>query len=125
MSLQVTMMDSTGTLYRPNIGQGAAKGTTQVFAAVTGASNVPCSVQPASSSDRLLYGQRNVFISCTIFCLTDIGANVNDYFEVLDMNGNTHTYLIHGFNRGLNNRRSVPYSLNCAEVQPNRLPQVS
>lgn len=121
MSLQATMMDSVGALYRPRIGRDVQQGTTQTFDQVV--ADVPCSVQPASSSDRLLYGQRNVFISCTIYCLSDIGANVNDYFQVLDQNGNYHVYLVAGFNRGLNNRRNVPYSLNCTEVAPNRLPQ--
>lgn len=124
MSLMATMMDSVGTLKRPTISRGVKSGTDQdPFRTII--TDVPCSVQPASASDRMLYGQRNVFISCTIYCLTDIGAIVNDLFVVLDQNGNTHNYLVQGFNRGLNNRRSVPYAMNCTEVQPNRVPQAS
>lgn len=122
MSLYTTMLESVGTLKRPTPGQGTLRGTTSnPFKIIV--ADVPCSVQPASSSDRLLYGQRNVFITCTIYLVQDIGAMVNDIFEVVDLNENLHVYLVHGFNRGLNKRDLVPYSLSCTEIAPNRPPQ--
>ncbi len=99
------------------------QGTLQTFTDVPGAVNVPCSVQPSSSSDRLLYGQRNVLITCTITFVTDIGAKVNDILKVLDVNENLHYFQVKGFNGSVNMRFWAPYQCMCEEVSANLVPQ--
>lgn len=100
MSL-LTLMESVGTLKRPNIGRDSAHGTTQTFDII--AANVTCSVQPLTMQDRDLYGQTNTEINMMIFTLLNIGARNNDRFEVeeLDSNGQptgvVNTYLVRGF----------------------------
>jgi hypothetical protein len=115
-------LESVGNLYRPSITRDSKQGTVNSFGSPI-AQNVPCSVQPASPRDQMIYGQRNVFVSATIYFVSDIGAQVNDVFQVVDQNGLTHTYLVKGFAQGINVRLSVPYTMACEEITQNRLPQ--
>jgi hypothetical protein len=123
VSLYTTMLESVATLQRPQISRDSRQGTVQTFADVPGAVNIACSVQPSSSNDRLLYGQRNVFITCTVYFTQDIGAKVNDILQVEDVNGNLRYYQIKGFNGSVNIRFWAPYQCFCEEVSPNLVPQ--
>ena len=117
MALATTMMESIGSLQRPAIGQDSVGGTTQAYGPVTGAQNIPCSVQPATASVILVYAQREQNVSVRIFLTQDIGARVNDKFLVVDnRTGVTRRYLVQGFAQNLLQRLQSPYFIDCQEL---------
>ncbi len=114
MSLYTTMMDSVASLIRPSISRGTGKGTRQTFDNVLITDEL-CSVQPASSNIRLIYAQRGMDVSVTIFFTRDIGAEPSDVIDTVDDQGKSHRFLVQGFNTKVYNRLLCPYECHCEE----------
>lgn len=116
MSLFTTMMDSVATLKRPTIGRDANQGVTQdPFETIV--QDEPCSVQPISGNDLMVFGQRESGIDSTIFFTSDIGAAVNDKIETTDALGDVRTFMVRAFERGPYNRVLSPYFCHCQELR--------
>lgn len=115
MSLR-SMLNMSGTLYRPTIGQGASKGITGTLVPVADAENVPCSVDAASAGTQMLYRQQNMTVTHTIWFETNIGARPGDQFRVTEDDGTVHKFNVRGMSGGLFNRFQSPYKLDCQEV---------
>lgn len=114
MSL-ASMLMSSGTLKRPTISRDANQGVKQdPFRQI--ALNVSCDVQPASTSIVMLYAQRNVEVSTTIFFADNIPAEVNDIFVVTDDALKDHTFLVRGFRKQIFNRAQAPWAMDCVEI---------
>lgn len=96
MSLNVTMMDSLATIFRPtSVTRDGNKGTVQVFTVL--AAGVPCSQQQASFSTQELYKQRDAFVNATLYFCSDPATTVDDLASVLDgYTQQTNLYLIEG-----------------------------
>ncbi len=77
MSLR-TMLKTTATLKRKSNTKDASGGLTPTFTAVSGYSDVPCDIQPATGSVRMQYMQNQTNVSHTMFFQTDIGAKAGD-----------------------------------------------
>lgn len=81
MSL-LSMLRTTGTLKRAtrtkDTSGGQAAGAT--FATV-GTADVPCDIQPASSSTVTRYMQQNMTVSHTIYLAADVAAIAGDRFD--------------------------------------------
>jgi hypothetical protein len=114
MSL-LDLLESMGTLKRPNIERDLNNGTTQETY-TTLVENFPCSVQPASSSARMLYMQRNTAISAQIYVESYLGAQINDIIEVTDIDGNLHKFQVIGESPRLFQRIESPFVIDVEEV---------
>ncbi len=99
MSL-LSMLESTGVLYREEIGRDSQGGTTQTPTVVSPV--VPCSVQTASSTTVMMYGQRNSNVNTTVFFAQDIKAQINDVFVATDAAGNTFGVRVIGYRQEVN-----------------------
>lgn len=114
MSLQTTMMDATTTLMRPtSVSRDSAQGVVQNFEVIDSA--LICSEQQAGGGDKLLYAQRNVDITTTIYFIEDPGATVNDMLIVTsDWTQMTKTYLAVGNSKS--DTHGLLWYVNCVEV---------
>ena len=111
-----SMLESAGTLKRPVISTTAAHGTAQE-PPETIIENVPCSVQPAGTHVQLIYAQRNTIVTTRIYFDQDIGAKVNDYFDVTDSALVTHRFLVKGVTQHVYERFQSPYVMDCQAIQ--------
>jgi concanavalin A-like lectin/glucanase superfamily protein len=108
-----SMLESTGYLQRPTIGRDTQQGVTQTPWNTVSAV-VPCSVQSANSSVKMLYMQRNTDIIVTIYFAQDIGAQVNDRFIATDTSGVQSTILVLSESQQVD--RGVVWVLNGIEI---------
>ena len=72
------MLSTTISLERAIITKDSSGGQVQTYAAVSGQTDVPADIQPAGSSIRLQYAQRNLVVTHTVYVATDIGAIETD-----------------------------------------------
>lgn len=115
MSLYTTMLESTGSLYRPTPGRDLSQGTLQDFGEPL-YQGIRCSVQPARDSIILLYAQRNAKVSAQIYLVQQILAQPSDYFKVIDRDGTVSIFQVQGMDRNLYYRSLSPYFLACEKI---------
>ncbi len=92
------MLESVGTIKRPTITRDANEGVIQTFDQVI-ASEIPCSVQPAGANIVILYAQRNVNVTTTVYFAQNVSAEANDILEVTDRDGVLHTFQVQGYRK--------------------------
>ena len=77
----LTLSRTAATLKRKVLVKDASGGPTMPsYAAVSGYSNVPCDIQPATGSIRDQYMQTQANVTHTIYAETDIPAKAEDIF---------------------------------------------
>lgn len=78
------LLRTTGTLNRRANAKDASGGSleTGALVAVTGYSDIPCDVQPASGTVRMQYMQTQLFVTHTVYSETEIPAKAEDIFTV-------------------------------------------
>lgn len=120
MSLEVTMMDSTATIFRPSsVTRDSASGTVQVFTVLRGA--VPCSQQQAGTSLRELYKMRDADVGATLYFSEDPGTTVDDLAVVFDdATQQSNYYLIHGASFPV--ARGILWQVDCQNLQTPEMP---
>lgn len=91
MSIAGLMRESM-TLQRESVSLDDAGGQSASFAAVSGATDIRCSLQPASGSVQMMYGQRGLMTTHSVFVAKNIGAKAGDRVLL----GGT-TYAVTGF----------------------------
>lgn len=94
MALMTTMMDSKLTLQRPTTGRDANQGMTQDPVSIL--TDIPCSCQPASKSVQMIYAQRGMRVSGTIYTYQALNARPNDLIIVTRETGVTEHYQVQG-----------------------------
>lgn len=102
------MMEASAVVYRPNVGYDARHGVVQEpFIPVDPAAGgpaalrlepdpIPCSVQQASPSLIILYGQQNAQYSTVLVFDRNPYCQMNDQLRVTDYTGNVTYYLVVG-----------------------------
>lgn len=93
IAISATMLESTAIVQKPTIGRDSASGVTQ-NPFVTVASNLPCSQQASGITIAILYAQRNVQNSGTIYFPSNPGVDVNYRIICTDNVSGTRTYFI-------------------------------
>src|SRR6185436_4229948 len=78
------LLRTTGTLKRRATAKDASGGSLETgsLVAVSGYSDIPCDVQPASGTVRLQYMQAQSFVTHTVYSETEIPAKAEDIFTV-------------------------------------------
>lgn len=71
---------TTITLQRQMAAKDSSGGPILSWATVGGMANVPCEIQPASSTIRERFAQLALVVHYTIFLSKDVGARANDRF---------------------------------------------
>lgn len=106
MQLQV------GTLERQagNVSQDSSGGSRRVWDPVSGAVNIPLSVQIASAGTQMRYMQRNLVVTAQIHLDFDVAAQVGDRFTVGE-----DMYHVHGYNPLQTGHRKV-FTCDCEQL---------
>lgn len=104
MSLE-SMLRTSCTWQRKTTSKDAAGGMVNTFSAVSGYSDIPCDIQPASSNTRMRYMQEQLNVSHTIYFAQAVPANAGDRFT-----SDGRTFLFQG------RRPSAPGYVQWAEM---------
>lgn len=113
MSLIGTMLESTCDIEKEVISRDSAGGVTQEFQVVS--SDIPCSQQEAGAGVKMLYGQRNAFVTTVLYFAEDPDVNPNNRIICSDMVGNITTYLALG--QAQPNGRGRLWSVDCERIR--------
>jgi len=90
------MCRSYATLQRQTATKDASGGIVSSYAAVSGYSDQPCDIQPASGSTRMQYMREQTTVSHTLYFADALPAVAGDRLTFVDDAGTTHTYLFRG-----------------------------
>lgn len=88
----VSLLDKTLALERDTPTLDAVGGRDAHFAAVSGMSNIPCSVAPISAAIRREFDRDDTVLECEVYTATDIGAQERDRLVIGGKNFNVIGY---------------------------------
>lgn len=106
-----TLMTDTITVQRKTVGKDSSGGPTEAsWPALSGQSDVPADVQPASSDIRMQFLQRQGVVTHTVFTIRDTGARESDRVIF-----GTKVLVVRGPSRDASAGRNVVWAIDCEE----------
>ncbi len=110
MSL-ASMCNNLASITRPTIGRDSAEGVTQTFN-IAVATNIACSIQPATARTIQIYAQRNTGVDTTVYFQSNPNGQINDILTT-----GSNTFLVKGGDQQLYSRFQAPYWLDCEKIK--------